>query len=497
MNTWGDPQTSVGNTESERYLVRLAKKAFLSLWSYPNVYTDEGRRGKGSGKELCDLLVIFGNDIIIFSDKDCKFTPHEDINVAWHRWYKRAIEKSAKQLSGAESWINRFPDRLFLDSDCQFPMPIKLPTTVDRRIHLVAVTRGSSAHAQTHWGGGSSGSLFIDTTLVGDNHKNHPFCVGWVLPNKRLVHVLDETTLDIILNELDTISDFVTYLTKKEEQLTTHGVDFVIPGEEELIAWYLSHFDHERQEHYFPNIPEGALLALREGDWESLVDSPAYKTRREANEISYLWDYLIEFQNQHIISGSASSLIGDDTPNTFERVMRMMASENRLSRRALGESFHIANSITEKDKRFTRTIVSTSQKGRGYIFMSLSRPDGFNAEEYLEMRRGELTLFAHGCKLKFEGLTEIVGLVFEPGQNVITSIDYFLINFGKDTIDEDFKNELKQKLNDANMWKTENVKTHIARHLPFPRKESLIYMIALWLKYRYFKIRRLIQQLLN
>lgn len=59
-----------GATASERYLGSLARKAFLSLWSHPNVYTDENKKaGKGVGTELCDLLVVFGNDVLIFSDK--------------------------------------------------------------------------------------------------------------------------------------------------------------------------------------------------------------------------------------------------------------------------------------------------------------------------------------------------------------------------------------------------------------------------------------------
>jgi hypothetical protein len=55
-------------TESERLLAKLAEKAFLSLWVFPNVYKDEGIT-KGQGEELCDLLVVFGDHVIIFSDK--------------------------------------------------------------------------------------------------------------------------------------------------------------------------------------------------------------------------------------------------------------------------------------------------------------------------------------------------------------------------------------------------------------------------------------------
>jgi hypothetical protein len=56
-----------GVTETERLLARLAQRTFLSVWSYANVYRDQ-RASPTSivGKELCDLLVIFRNHIVIF-----------------------------------------------------------------------------------------------------------------------------------------------------------------------------------------------------------------------------------------------------------------------------------------------------------------------------------------------------------------------------------------------------------------------------------------------
>ena len=59
-----------GVTASERYLQRLCQQSFLSLWSYPGIYRDQGRfEGRGDGKEVCDLLVVFDDHILIFSDK--------------------------------------------------------------------------------------------------------------------------------------------------------------------------------------------------------------------------------------------------------------------------------------------------------------------------------------------------------------------------------------------------------------------------------------------
>ncbi len=98
---WEKAAETDGTTNSERYLTRLARRAFLSLWSYPNVFTDEGRSaGKGDGKELCDLLVVFGNTVLLFSDKDCEFPSGPDLGIAWPRWYRRAVLKSARQLAG-------------------------------------------------------------------------------------------------------------------------------------------------------------------------------------------------------------------------------------------------------------------------------------------------------------------------------------------------------------------------------------------------------------
>lgn len=69
---WEQSAESEGGTASERALTRLARKASLTLWSYPNVYSDEGRpKGKGDGKELVDLLVVFGNDVRMRAAKSC------------------------------------------------------------------------------------------------------------------------------------------------------------------------------------------------------------------------------------------------------------------------------------------------------------------------------------------------------------------------------------------------------------------------------------------
>jgi hypothetical protein len=87
--------------KSEELVAKHCTKSFLSLWSYPNP-----RRGKDSGKELCDVLLVCEPDVIIFSVKEKDVTDSGDISVDWSRWHKRAVEESCKQICGAERSIS-------------------------------------------------------------------------------------------------------------------------------------------------------------------------------------------------------------------------------------------------------------------------------------------------------------------------------------------------------------------------------------------------------
>jgi hypothetical protein len=85
------------------------------MWSYPHLYKDQGKKRGGDGKELCDLLVVFGEHLLIFSDKDIELREDADTAIAWSRWYRKAVLDSAGQVFGAERWLREHPDRVFTD----------------------------------------------------------------------------------------------------------------------------------------------------------------------------------------------------------------------------------------------------------------------------------------------------------------------------------------------------------------------------------------------
>ena len=132
-------EKSEGLTASERKLAALGYQTFLRLWSYPNPY-----KLQPNGKELCDLLVVFDNHIIIFSDKDCVYGNSGNPKVDWRRWYKRAIQKSAEQLIGAKNWISRYPDRIAVDAKCSKKLPLEIKITAETKFHLIAIAHGAT-----------------------------------------------------------------------------------------------------------------------------------------------------------------------------------------------------------------------------------------------------------------------------------------------------------------------------------------------------------------
>ena len=209
-------QKAEGITPSEKYLNSLCEHSFLSLWSYPGIFRNQKNNGIGDGKELCDLLVVFDNHILIFSDKSCSFPSSNNIELDWKRWYKQAIKKSADQAWGAERWLKSYPKRVFLDRSCTKLFPLDIPSNEFAKYHLIVVANGSEDRCIAKFGG--SGSLMFVSSLgqLGniDELSSTPFVVGDLDIAKTFIHVFTETTLNTLLLTLDTISDFVQYLEK-------------------------------------------------------------------------------------------------------------------------------------------------------------------------------------------------------------------------------------------------------------------------------------------
>ncbi len=151
------------------------------------------------------------------------------------------------------------------------------------------------------------------------------------------MHVFDDTSLNVLMTYLDTISDFVGYLTKKEKLLES-GLHVLAAGEEELLAEYVSKLnDAGEHDFVFPKNISGVLL--EEGGWAKFLASDERRAQAAANEISYSWDTLIEKFLHHLMSGTQYEVTHPEIREQ-ERSFRWLARENRTRRRMLAKAIH-------------------------------------------------------------------------------------------------------------------------------------------------------------
>ena len=416
---------SDGINDAERYLQTLCERSFLRLWSYPGVFRDQSNGGKSKGgKEVCDLLVVFENHILIFSDKNINFPNTGDLDLDWSRWVRRAVLESGEQLFGAERWIKSHHDRLFIDRECKQPFPIDLPDMSSAKFHRIIVAHGAYDRCKKVMGG--SGSLMIFSSIIGKDHMlkrsngGIPFAIGQVDPVRGFVHILDDTSLRILMTTLDTIYDFTSYLEKKEhlfEKIVSVGA----AGEEELLAYYLGNLNKDREHDFIVDESLNGIY-LDEGFWEDFSKSMERQSQIEANQISYSWDALIEEFSTHILNDT--QYIKDPLgPRNQEKIMRILARESRTRRRMLAKALLGLLEKTPHSYKGVRVIAPSKLGDPYYVFLIVPHLQGKPQKEYREVRKYLLESYCMVVKHKFPGAQDIVGIATEPGMNSYRSED--------------------------------------------------------------------------
>lgn len=449
-----------GLTASERYLARLADRSFLNLWSYPNVFIDKRAGGTGDGKELSDLLVVCGDHVLIFSDKAVAWPETDDVNLAWRRWYKRAVLKSVDQIRGARRWISQFPDRLFIDRACTTRLPIALPRVDRIKVHGIVVANGAAAACVSHFDGGS-GSLMIAPAIKGEAHYAdgdvQPFAIGDVDPDGPFVHVFDETTLDVVMGELDTVVDLTNYLAKKEA-LIRSGRLISAAGEEELVAQYMVRMNGQG-EHDFTKPDgsrwgEGELVTYGSGFYDELTSNPQYIAKKAADEISYAWDRLITQFTDNMLAGTSLVPDGQAADIGWQEIpVRHMALLPRVLRRTYGQFLVDALEEGQKADKFMRFFLP----GPGHpatdvaFFVVTVKVPGIQLaggyQQYRAVRQRILEAYALTLLRKYPRLKGVIGVATEPkppqGESPGSSEDLIYAE------QPDWSDELVRNLQDA------------------------------------------------
>lgn len=360
--------------------------------------------------------MVFGDDVIVFSDKSIAFPTHSDVKVAWGRWYRRAVAESTLQLRGAVRLLRGHPDRVFADAKCSSQLRAPLPDPQRARYHLVAVAWGANAACRKFFGDQSSPSLMIDSAIVGDDHLDQPFMIGRPDAKLPFVHVLDEPGVNLVMREVDTARDFVDYLTKRAELLANPDRLIIAHGEEDLLAGYLTNVGEDGS-HSFLSDEESKLdvdgISIAEGGWTRYLGHPQRRAKVEANRISYLWDRLVEHLTRELRHHGNRPV----SPLEREVALRVMASESRFSRRSYAT--HLAE-IMEKTRNlvpgrsFVRVGFMRERPEVAYLFLVLTPYPDRSRQEYDEVRAEILRTYCHVLCVELPEAKEIVGIAMTP-----------------------------------------------------------------------------------
>jgi len=235
--------------------------------------------------------------------------------------------------------------------------------------------------------------------------------VGDLDPSRTFVHVLTESTVNVLLETLDTISDFVSYLDKKES-LIRSKISIFVPGEEDLLAFYLMQINDKGQ-HDFNVSGEYSVIMLEESFWNDFCNRPERIEQLRQNRISYIWDNLIERFAHHALNATQYYTNCRELSNT-EIGLRFMAREPRTVRRLIAKYLIDLYTNTPEGTKRTKYLMPLSDIGPFYVFLSLPQPDCISYEQYREARYSLLESCCMVVKYKFPYALDIVGIASDP-----------------------------------------------------------------------------------
>lgn len=396
-----------GVTPTEQLLKNLGERSFLRFWSHANPYMTPTR-------ELCDLLVVCGDYVIIFSDKSIDFQFHSDEQVAWRRWFREAIDKSARQLNGTVRRLFELQTPIYKDRLCTVPLGIPIPSPEKARVYRVAVvSRSTEVDDATP----PQPFLAIDGALVGDQHvedRATPFKLGDVSPAAEFVHVMDIAGLRAVLSDLDTITDFARYLDAREAFIRGQAGNSAA-SEWCMLTRFLFSFTDAGEPLPLDSANPG-YTQLSNAEWQAESTKAAFEARKRANHDSYLWDWLVDRQAD-MVERQSFEFSTYNSVQDAERVVRYLALEPRLNRRLLGKAWKEAWSIEVRGKNVnTRTVTHSAEDTPTYVFLTLKHPDGMVHGQYCNLRREWLKKMVLASLIDFPTSKMIIGIASELGQ---------------------------------------------------------------------------------
>lgn len=427
-------EKSKGENAGERLVAKLCDNTFLKFWSYPNLYNSKKQ-------ELCDLLVVFENKVFIFSVKDIEYNSKIEKNIAWNRWKRKAIDESIKQVNGAERWIKEHPDQIYLDMKCTQKFPLEIPTN-NIEVYKIIVALGAEKACKNDSPNNITGALAIAYCEKSVRPDEQPFRI--IFDKTEKFHVLDSYNLDIILKELDTISDISQYFQTKEN-LINKVPCLAYCGEEDLLGSYLQNYKE------FSNLDvslpkDVGVVFVEEGGWQKFIKSFTYKSWKKSLKVSYNWDAILQLASESALNDEleGSGLIFQGKSALYE-----MAKEPRNMRKILSQKIKKGENKKYKNKDISIIVINSSIKDVYYIIFQHSLNE--DNKEKREQVKKELSILCETLLGVKTSAKKIIGVAI----NSFGNHKYFFADFALldcEQITDEIKKSFKELARKTNFW---------------------------------------------
>lgn len=292
-----------GGREAEDLVEWTCARAFLKDFV---VRDTDFRRPGGDKREAADLLVVFGEEAIAFQ---VKHRPHpqkegETKKTYYDRLTRKYVEKGAGQLNTfkralEESWLTEVKNGRGLT--------IPINSDLIKRTRGIVVLHLPAEH-----------DLPEDEKTV--------MYAGVQDASGMLVHAFLSDEFQLMLEELDTLPDFLLYLDFRE-QLYRAGKVAGATRNLDLLAAYRIHHDLRAVE----TQSELTHLVVEDGLWEHYLSDYASARRRkyEEDRQSYFIDRLIDERLAQDFAGFESTH-GTDWIRTVYELARFTRVERRM-----------------------------------------------------------------------------------------------------------------------------------------------------------------------
>ena len=351
-------QLNLKGEKAEDFVYSLSIESFFIDWCYRNITLQKG-------KEICDLLIVFDNIAIIWQIKDLKI--HKD-----GKYKSSEVQKNLDQLITARN-------RLF---GLKIPIDIENPR------------RGKETFNPKN-----IDEIYLISALIGEDED---YCSFIEKRDGHIIHTFTRSFMEIALNELNTMKDFIEYLRKKEDLISIGNKIQIMGGEEELLAWYLN------DGRSFEKFKKADFIILDDGSWEKIRKKPEFLAKKKLDEISYGWDEII---NTAHTSGTKE----------YEIVARELARTSRFERRCLSQAFYDAHVMAHKETKnsFHRILVFYD---RTYCFVF---SDEINPREKRQALLSAICFIGRG---KYQENKRVIGIATEMKIRPKCSYDFCFLD---------------------------------------------------------------------